>query len=171
MSKKSVGMILVAALAVPSLSFADKGYVGLEYANLQSEDADMGNFGFSVGANINKTFSIEGGYAMTVSPEDLGSGVELNADVLSVFGAVRSEGKVFGKAKLGVAKVDFEMEASGFTVSDTASGLAYGFGFGARLDKMLIEAEYTILPELDKFNGVEMNADNRLLGIRASFAF
>jgi len=165
MKKVFVGTVLSTVLAFPLVCSAADTYVGVQYGTLTSEDSDMGNAGLMVGGKINDYLSLEGLYTFTVSEEDLGDGDSLSASSIGLFAAFKSEGDFYGKAKIGFSKVDFDMEIFGVTLSDDASGLAYGFGGGVKLGKGALEIEYTKLPELDTFVGIPIDASNEFISI------
>jgi len=169
--KKYLGIVLTAALSLPSLGLAEGMYGGLQYGTLTSEDADMGNLGISIGSSINDFFSIEGSYTFTVNEEDLGNNVTLSADSIGLFAVVKSEGDFYGKAKVGLAKVDFEMESGGNSLSDDANGLALGLAVGVKAGQGAVEVEYTKLPDLDDFSGVPVDASNDYLSVGFVFNF
>ena len=171
MKKTFTEMLLSAILTLPAIAAAEGSYAGLNYGNLESEDADMKNIGVTIGVEINEFFSIESALTTTASGEDLGSGIELSSDTIAIFGALRSQGDFYAKAKLGLSRIELDLENDVSSVSDDDSGIAYGFGVGARFENVLFEAEFTRLPELEEFQGIQMNAENNFvsLGVLVKF--
>jgi len=156
--------------ALPMLAQAEGGYVGLQYGNFQSEDADMGNLGITGGYKLGKHTAIEGQYTLSTNEQSLGYGANLGADTLAVYATYKSDGKVYVKGKAGIAKVKYTMDSDWFSASGRETGFSYGVGAGVNLsDRTRIELEYTKLPELERFAGVDMNASGSYTSIGVSF--
>ena len=145
--KAYVSIILSILFFFPLNSFAEGSYAGLKYGSLSSEDADMGNLELSIGRSVAEFVSIEGQYSMNIKEDDIGGGVNLSADYIGVFAAFKSKGDTYGKARVGVAKIDFELEYKGAKISDDDTGLSYGIGVGFVAGNGAIEIEYTKLPD------------------------
>lgn len=156
---------LVASLATPIMCSAEGGYASIQYGTLTSEDSDMGNIGLMAATKVSDNISLEGIYTFTVNEDDLGGGVTLSTDSIGIYAAGKSEGDLYVKGKIGFSKVDFNMEFSGITISDDASGLSYGIGAGFNIGSGAIEVEYTKLPDLDTFQGIPMDASNEYLSV------
>lgn len=127
-------------------------YLGAQYGYLNSEDASMGNVGLLGGYSLNRWLSLEAQATTTIVKDEIGIQT-LSSNSFGLFAAVRSAGKIYGKGRLGVARVRISDEIASVALSDAASSLAYGATVGFELGRGAIEAEYTRLPTIKDFVG------------------
>jgi len=142
-----LSIILSILFFFPVSGFAEGLYAGLKYGAVSSEYADLGTLEISLGRSISEFVTFEGQYSTTIKDDDIGGGVKLSTDYLGVFAAFKSKGDTYGKARVGVVKIDFEMEFQGAKISDDEAGLSYGVGVGFVAGNGAIEIEYTKLPD------------------------
>ncbi|MBL4868593.1 MAG: outer membrane beta-barrel protein [Pseudomonadales bacterium] len=153
-SKYISSICAVVFLGISSISYAEGGFLGVQYGTLSSEDADMGNLGLVGGATITDNFSIEGQYTLTINEEDLGGGDSLETNSLGLYATYKSVGNTYFKGRVGFARLEYDLDIVGGTLSGDTTGLSYGVGLGIVSGESLVfEFEYTVYPELDEFDG------------------
>lgn len=112
------------------------------------------NFGFLLGydvyRDVNGTLSIEGEYTRKLSEGDVnigGARGDWKIETLAAYGAYRTAGELYLKAKAGYLREDVNVSGVGNTsVSGKDSGLSYGAGVGYRFNRKTgLELEYTIV--------------------------
>lgn len=119
-------------------------------------DADFSGFdkAFNVGAgvgydlqsNATGTLSVEGEFLTTLSDGDIGGGGEWDADTIAVYGAYRTAGNGYLKAKAGFLDQDIKVEAgvARTPITGDESGFSFGIGAGWRMNGNAgLELEYT----------------------------
>ena len=156
--KKYIGLMCgLVFFGISSFSYAEGGFVGVQFGTFSVEDADMGNLGLVGGATITNNFSIEGQYTRTINEEDLGDGDSLETNSLGLYATYRSLGNAYVKGRIGFARLEYEFDVFGFSVSEQTTGLSYGVGFGIDSGEALVfEFEYTVYPELDEIGGLSI---------------
>jgi len=171
MNKKLIVAILSATIFTPNLCSAENLYGVIGYGILDSENADMGNISLTLGNSINDVFSIEAAFTFTINKEELGDGDNLSSSTIGMFAVYQSKGDAYFKGRVGYSKIDFDLEVLGITFTDDTDGLAYGIGFGFKSGVNAIEFEYTILPDLDSFIGIQADASNDYVGVGYKVSF
>lgn len=126
----------------------------------QEEDAEMGALGFVIGGGLNDYFSLEFEYITNVTDEDFGSlPGSLEAEGWGIFLAAKTRGDVCVKGRVGYTQTEFEGGDTLSSGSTTNYGIAGGAGVGLKLGPGAVELEYTLLPEVDSINGVDLDSD------------
>lgn len=125
-------------------------------------DTDVGGFdnannlglllGYDVYRDVSGAFSAEGEYTRTFSKGDVninGAQGDWKIETLAAYGAYRTEGDFYLKAKIGYLREKVTVSGVGNTsISGSDSGLSYGAGFGFRLNRKAgLEFEYTIIED------------------------
>ena len=139
---------------------AYKVYLGVKYGLVTvdpdvpgADEIEIDNMGVVFGGHINEWLALELDYSQTVSAskeEFAGSTVSFEGDGLGLYLVAKTTGKLYGRARIGYARVEQDVSTIG---SDTVYGLSYGLGGGWEFaDNVAIEVEYTLLPETDEFD-------------------
>ncbi len=153
-------------LSLISVSALADGYIGVHYGSLHSEDADMGNLGFSAGYRLTDSIGVEAQLTQTLNEDNLGYGATLSSDTQALYATYQSTGEFYFKAKAGLAKIDYNLESDWYDASGSGTGLSFGLGMGVVIGDMArLELEFTQMPELEKFGGEPMNASGNLMSI------
>lgn len=139
-------------------SFYESGFIGDNYAIVEVNGGT--SLGLGAAYHFTDEFAIELDYLKSDLLTEILSFRQAVVPVfgrditsVAVYGALRSQGKFYGMAKLGyMAK-----KTSIFNETDSATGYSYGVGGGIRLNKTAsIEAEYTSLSSDFKFIGLSL---------------
>ena len=178
MRKNIAIVVLAATLLVPALGyaaelrtrnggvFANQVYLGIKYGNLTIEedtsgsgDADIGNLGIMFGGHVNEYVALEFDYTYTVSEEEFDAGpTNISSDTLGFFVVGKTMGDIYVKGRVGYSRVEQEFDFLGESIDNTAYGIAYSLGVGAKIgDTGAIEIEYTVFPDTDKEDWGTMN--------------
>lgn len=171
MNKILIAAILSAAIFTPNICTAKNPYGVIGYGILDSAGSDMGNISLIIGNSINDVFSIEAAFTFTINEEYLGDRDNLSSSTISMFAVYQSKGDIYFKGRAGYSKIDFDLEVLDITFTDDTDGIAYGIGFGFKSGKNAIEFEYTILPDLDSFIGIPIDASNDYIGVGYKVSF
>ncbi|BAU50205.1 OmpA domain-containing protein transmembrane region- containing protein [Sulfurifustis variabilis] len=95
------------------------------------------------------SFALEGEYSRSFDDGDVrvaGARGEWDAETLALYGAYRTGGSVFLKAKAGWANWDVNVSGPGTRAEGDDSDFSYGAGAGLRLSPRTgFEAEYTVI--------------------------
>jgi len=165
------GLILI-GLFISAATSAQGNFVGVGYAQLESEDVETGNLVLSGGHITEKGFGFEVFYALTVSEDSLSVGgfsADITLDSLGVLAVYKTPTDVYDtylKVKGGFATVDLEFDFDELgSLSDNTSGLAFGIAVGTRLGPGALEFSYMVLPEFDEFEGIEVDAETNMLSL------
>ena len=182
MNKMTTRTLLMAmAMMITSVSYAqDAGYIGVQYGQFRTSDAsqnngdheDMDHIGVSIGANLLPTISLEAQYTTNVNDKQLGAGSTLSSQVIGAYAKIQTPTPVYVNGRIGVARVDYELDTPLFNDTESTDGLSYGVGVGIKLaDTASIEANYTRLPDLEdqSFNNTDIK--NELLTVGVNFHF
>jgi outer membrane immunogenic protein len=124
-------------------------------------DPDIGGFddalnlgvqvGYDLFSDSRGTLSVEGEFTTTLSDGDVAGGGEWDADTLAAYGAFRTAGDVYLKAKAGFLDQDIKRAGgSGGAVITNGddSGFAFGVGGGWRTNRnAAFELEYTVMSD------------------------
>ena len=143
--------LLLAGLTAPVLAAESPLYIGLKIGTLEADFAGFGkatNLGVMLGYDLhhdqNGTFAIETEFTTTISDGSVAGGGAWDADTIAATAAYRTAGSAYVKAKIGILRQD--LNRSGGTLNAADSGIAYGAGVGARVNrKVMLEVEYTRL--------------------------
>ncbi len=129
-------------------------YFGIK-AGVMKADVDgfdtSNNFGLLLGFDVYRdvagAFSIEGEYTRKLSKGNVSGGGDWKIETLAAYGAYRTAGDLYLKAKVGYLREDVSVSGVGNTsVSGTDSGVSYGAGVGYRFNRKTgLELEYTII--------------------------
>lgn len=169
--KKLIAACVLAAATLPAAATAGEGFLGVQYGTFSSEDADMGNLGISGGMKINDNVAVEAMYTTTIQEEDLGGGDSLSVSGFGVFLKAQSPGDVYVNGRIGVSKIDYDIDLTGsfgFKMAEDANGLTFGLGVGAKIaDNASVELQYTKFPDLD-LGGVTFANDMIAVGLNFS---
>lgn len=131
-------------------------YFGVKMAQMTSDINALDpatNAGVLVGiplvADRAMSVSLEGEFTSTVSKGDArlsGYNGQWDINTLALYGALRSGGPVYFKAKAGYLSEDVSISRPGVLATGSDSGLSYGLGIGWRLSGgSRLEVEYTLV--------------------------
>lgn len=111
------------------------------------DDGDM--FGVVGGLRFANGLSLEAVLAKSESDAKADPGCTIDLDTLGVYGAFRSSGNVYFKARVGLLyeEATSSNACPGGKVSDDDTGLSLGAGAGVRFGEVAVEAEYTIVEQ------------------------
>lgn len=97
----------------------------------------------------NMSAALEGEFTTTVSKGDahiFGNRGEWDINTIALYGALRTAGPFYFKAKAGYLSEDVSISVPGIKASGTDSGFSYGIGAGWRLTGgSRLEVEYTLI--------------------------
>lgn len=147
---------LAAALAQPAQAQEfSPWYLGLKAGTMDADASgfkEAGNIavfgGYDLHRDANGSLALEGEYSRTVSDGDTpGGGWDINT--WAVYGAYRTAGSVFLKAKAGYLNEHVSVSGvGGNSVAGSDSGFSFGAGGGFRIsNKAAFEIEYTVIED------------------------
>jgi len=182
MNKTTVRTVLaMMTIMVASGSYAqDAGYVGLQYGSFRTSDASQNNgdhesmdhIGVSVGANLLPTIGLEAQYSTNVSDKKLAAGTTLSSQTVGAYAKIQTPTPIYVNGRIGVARVDYDLDTPLFSRTESTNGVSYGLGVGIKLaDTASIEANYTRLPDLDDKSFSQQTIKNELLTVGINFHF
>lgn len=134
-------------------------YFGLKAGQMDLDASgfdNSSNFGLMLGYDLyrdaNGALAVEAEYTHDISKGDVnvsGVGGNWKIETLAGYGAYRTAGPVYLKAKAGYLREDISVSGiSGNTVSGKDSGFSFGAGVGYHFNsKTGIELEYTVIEE------------------------
>jgi hypothetical protein len=173
--KRQLFTILLISLFTIPLAYAEGSYAGIMYGKVDSEEIDTGNLGFVIGSTQDSGFGFEGFYSLTIDEDTISLGsftADISIDTYGLLAVYKTAGSPYFKGKAGFAVVDVEFDFEGLgSVDDDESGFAYGFAVGAQLGNGSLELSYTVLPEFDDFQGIDVDADVDMLAINYLWNF
>lgn len=155
--KKALPIALTLACLFSGQAFAAAGDNGI-HLGIKTGVMDVDVAGFDIDTPLGIVFGFEqGSYGVEAELTFADGELELfgfgsasfDFDTLAIYGVFRSQGEVFYKLKAGFLREDID--------GATDSGLSVGVGFGARIDSVSLEAEYTIIEEDVSFLSVGGN--------------
>lgn len=176
MKRQLVALLLSGMLAAP-LAQAENTYAGVFYANVESDDIDVktGNLGITVGSVPDSGGGFEFFYAFTVDEDEITGGgltADVSTQVLGAFAMYKTPGDYYAKFKAGIAYIDMEVDIDGFgSADDEATNLAYGITLGTRLGFGALELTYLVLPEIDEFEGIGIDAEFDMISLGYNWEF
>lgn len=154
-----IGTLGVWLVAAPALAQENPVYFGIK-AGQMNPDADgfddASNIGFIFGYNLfqdaNGTLALEAEYTRNLSEGDVAIGGARGAwkiETLAGYGAYRTAGDVYVKAKAGILREDAKVSIGGGGISSGKdSGFSFGAGVGVRFNRKVgLEIEYTVINE------------------------
>jgi hypothetical protein len=169
---KFLSSLIVIGLLTSPVIHATGNYAGIAYGQVESEDLETGNLGFIIGRSSEKGLGFEFFYMTTVSEDSISSGpfsADVSIDTYGIFGVYRSAIDVYStyfKARAGLAIVDLEFDFGDLgSIDDDTSGFAFGIAIGHRIGNGGLEFAYTVLPEFDDFDGIEVDAEVDMLSL------
>lgn len=143
-------------LAAPTHAQENPLYFGIKAGQM---DPDADGFdeatnvgliaGYDLSRDANGTLALEVEYTRSLSEGDVRFGGEWEIETLAGYGAYRTAGDVYVKAKAGVLSEDVKVSRTGGAIaSGKDSGFSFGAGVGVRLNRKVgLEIEYTIIEE------------------------
>ena len=155
----------VVSVSAQAALFSNAGYAGQPYVGVKAGkfriDADKLDdptaYGAYAGYNFTPAVGMEIEYVGSSEESISGNGINLDYDLKTygIYGTYRyafPNTALYAKGKLGFAKAELNVDASGFGVSDSDSsddtGIAGGIGLGYNFTpNAAIEAEYAIVAE------------------------
>lgn len=147
--------VVVAVLALPAYAQElSPWYAGLKAGTMDVDASgfkEAGNaalfLGYTLYADANGRLAFEGEVSRTISDGDApGGGWDINT--LAAYGAYRTAGNVFLKAKAGFLSEDVNVSGTGGSVAGSDSGVSFGAGVGVRMGKKAaFEIEYTVVED------------------------
>lgn len=160
-------------------AFFGQVYLGLKYGSItiaedvpDSDGADVRDLGFTFGKGINDNIAMEFAYNFTVTEDDTSAG-DISADSVGLYLVGKTTGKVYFKGRLGYTRLTLERNLGSGSFDHNAYGMAYGVGLGVRVGPGAIEAEYTVLPDIDNsgFVGAPIEVESDFLSIAYVWGF
>lgn len=155
MPKSSYAIItlLTACLVTPVSAQESPLYTGLQVGRLTADFPGFGDatslgimLGYDLHRDENGALALETGFTTTIVDGDISGGGGWDADAIAAYGAFRTAGNIYIKAKAGLLKQD--IERSGGPLNARDSGLTYGAGVGWRVNsKAGLEIEYTLMSD------------------------
>lgn len=141
-------------LAAPAGADESALYGGLRFGTIAADLPNFGDttglgvtLGYDIHADANGTLALETDYSTTVADGDAGAGGGWDADSIAAYGAYRTAGDVYVKAKAGFLEQDINRSGGGQPSFDD-TGFAYGAGVGWRYNsKAALEVEYTSMSD------------------------
>ena len=143
-----------------SANYAGTPYVGAKIGKFMLDEDNLDDptaFGAYAGYNFTPAVGMEVEYVGSSEESISGNGVDVDYDLKTygIYGTYRyafPNTALYAKGKLGFAKAEVDVEASGFGVSGSDSsddtGIAGGIGLGYNFNpNIAIEAEYAIVAE------------------------
>jgi len=182
MNKTTASTLLaIMAVMVTSGSYAqDAGYIGVQYGSFRTSDASQNNgdhenmdhIGISIGANLLPTIGLEAQYSTNLNDKKVGVGTTLSSQVTGAYAKIQTPTPIYVNGRIGVARVDYELDTPFFSRAESTNGVSYGLGVGVKLaDTASIEANYTRLPDLDDKSFSQRTIKNELLTVGINFHF
>ena len=165
------GLILT-GLFISAASYAQGNFLGVGYAQLESEDVETGNLVLAGGHISENGIGFEVFYALTLSEDSLSEGglsADITLDSFGVLAVYKTPTDVYDtylKVKGGFATVDLKFDFDNLgSISDDTSGLAFGIAVGTRLGPGALEFSYMVLPEFDDFKGIDVDAETDMISL------
>lgn len=163
----AVGSFMTVGAHAAMGDMAGSPYIGAKAGQFMVDEDqldDLTAYGVYGGYNFTPNVGIEAEY-LTSSDEDIdGTALEYNVESYGAYGTYRyafPDTAVYVKGKLGIAKVQAEVEGAGFKEKESDSGVAGGVGLGYNFTpNVAVEAEYAFLA-----------SDLDLLTLGASYKF
>lgn len=151
-----VALIAGVGICTAAASQENPLYLGIKIGQMDIDQSGFDtsiNFGLLVGYDIlrdaNGAFSIEAEYTRDISEGDVdigGVNGDWHIETLAAYGAYRTAGPVYLKARAGYLREDVSVSGINSGVAGKDSGLSYGAGVGYYLNrKSGIEFEYTAI--------------------------
>ena len=175
MKNQIIATILASALFSP-MALGAGAYGGLAFGAVSvDDDIDTGNLGIALGSIAESGFGYELFYAFSViDDEDSSNGVDIEADtdVLGFFVVYQTRGDVYFKGKLGYgfSNVTFDIEDQG-SVDESEDDFSFGVGVGFPIGEGALEVSYYRFPEIDDFDGVDVDAEVEMLNLTYLWTF
>ena len=150
------GLLVAVSLGVNA---QDKtGYFGLKIGPMMIDDIGFGNFSDPTNIGLVYAHISDDGYGFeaefTTSMSDgefsfFGSTAEVSIQTIGFYGAFRSTGDTYFKAKAGFINesVDFDNVPFVGNISEDDTGASFGLGLGLNTGSGKLEIEYTIIEE------------------------
>lgn len=138
-------------------------YFGLKAGRMDADAAGFGQasnigliFGFDLSQDDNGVFSFEGEYTRHISDGNVAVGGirgDWKIETLAGYGAYRTAGDVYVKAKAGMLHEDLKVSVAGGAISSgKETGFSFGSGVGWRFNRKTgLELEYTVIEEDVRF--------------------
>lgn len=158
----------------------ETGYLGLQYGSFRTSDASQNNgdhesmdhIGVSIGANLLPTIGLEAQYTTNLSDKKVGSGSTLSSQTVGAYAKIQTPTPVYVNGRIGVARVDYDLDTPFSSTTESTSGVSYGVGVGIKLaDTASIEAGYTRLPDLEEKGFANPTIKNELVTVGVNLHF
>jgi outer membrane immunogenic protein len=148
-------------VTAPAIAQQTPLYFGLK-AGLM--DADAGGFdestnlglvlGYDLHRDANGALSLEGEYNNTIDKGDVPGG-DWKVETLGVYGAYRTAGELYLKAKAGVVREDVKVKGGSNGIAGKDTEFSYGVGAGLNIQRQSgLEFEFTAIEEDINFYSV-----------------
>ncbi len=160
---KNLTAVVLTGLMTLTFSVSSRAADGL-YLGLAGGVMDLDRGGFDDARNAGVTLgyeflgvglgdiAVEGTYTTSADKGDAPGGQEWEIKTLSVYGALRSAGPVYLKAKAGFSSNDIEIGGDSDNNTDFSAGLGAGLSIGIAQ----FELEYTRIEDNVSFVGVSL---------------
>ena len=174
---RMIAALLLACLFAAAPAQAENYYAGVFYGQVESDEIDVetGNLGLTFGSVAESGLGFEVLLALTVEDDEIGSGVltaDASTSIAGFFAMYKTPGNYYAKIKGGFAHIDVEIDFDNFdTASDNNTDIAFGLTLGARFGNGALELSYLVLPELDEFEGANIDADFDMLSLGFNWHF
>ncbi|MCP4408707.1 MAG: hypothetical protein GY807_13260 [Gammaproteobacteria bacterium] len=161
--------VLVITLVTAPQALAEDIFAGVTLGQVSTEESDTDNLGFVAGYSSSEGYGYEVFYLKTIEDDSAsvsGFSGDISTDVWGIFGVYKSSGDIYFKGKFGygVVSVDIDVDGGG-KFEDSESDFAFGLTVGARLGPGDLELSYTMLPDLDDFDGTDVEADTDVIAL------
>lgn len=150
--KYTLIVLLAAFVAAPAAAQESPFYIGVKVGSLSADFPgfqDANNLGVVFGSDLHKdssgSLALEAEYTRTIGDGNISGDGGWDAHTFAAYGAYRTAGGVYVKAKAGF--LDQHVDRSGPGPGQgNDSGIAFGAGVGWRLNsKAALEVGYTIM--------------------------
>lgn len=173
-------LILTTAMMAGGSYAQEAGYLGLQYGSFRTSDAsqnngdheDMDHIGVSLGASLLPTIGLEAQYTTSLSDKKIGAGSTLSSQTLGAYAKIQTPTPVYVNGRIGVARVDYDLDTPFSSRTESTNGVSYGVGLGVKLaDTASIEGNYTRLPDLDDPGFSNRKIKNELVTVGVNLHF
>ena len=176
MKWKTIGLLLIGLTLTPLVQ-ADGTFAGVFYGQIESDDLDVetGNIGITVGKQADSGLGFEFLLALTADEDEIEGGglsADVSTQVLGGFAVYKTPGDFFARFKAGIAHLELEVDIDGLgSADDEQTDLAYGISLGARLGYGTLELGYLVLPELEEFEDINIDAEFDMISLGYNWEF
>jgi hypothetical protein len=166
--KKTIGLMLALTASLVMADDAENSFYPYTYGevhlgktttSLNGSDLDYSylTIGGSYGYQFHPNFSSELFATFATNKENdeitsaiIGANVKNSYNAFGAYLVAKTTGNFYGKLKLGLIGSQFVYSAGGYEdESSTDVGVSYGLGIGYKADRVGIELNYLVMPEVD----------------------